>query len=369
MSVQRNIVAARCLAATLIGICCFLAGTASAQAAVTPEVKSCLDHPAAKSHEVRRTENRVEVTEYLPAGAYRISSCQPDGEFIRSVTAEPHRLPDGRVVWLPHERRLSTSEGVRAVVADFGDFRLYEGDWRAAVAEASRFVPEPASPSRVTKLELPEPIDTATMPKRRGDPNVLEIKEGDQDGPPTAQRMSDPRCGYGGYSFAYYNKTAAVHQINLAMISVEHHPAFIENINQGFNTWQYTYNICGFAPVNGVTAATTGYTLTPAGSNDGIEIVDAGPLTSGSCAGAVGCAYIWPDLKHDVRLSTAYPYCVGWCAGHYDIWSIMAHEAGHVYGFGHDSTGGMVMYTYVYTNDAGPRYLWWGDYQGLSTIY
>lgn len=250
--------------------------SASAHAGGPAETRACLDRAPVKNHEIERTEGRLEITEYLPAGAYRASVC-------------------GTVAWLPHERRIATPKGVRAVVADFADFRLYEGDWRAAVAEASRFVPEPASPSRVTELDLPARTDSATAPKRRGDPNLLEIKVGDQDGPPTAQRMSDPRCGYGGYSFAYYYKTAAVHQINLAMISVEHHPAFIENINQGFNTWQYTYDICGFAPVSGVTAATTGYTSTPSGINDGIEIVDAGPLTSGSCAGAAGCAYrSWP---------------------------------------------------------------------------
>ncbi len=370
MSLELDNRVTRYLLAALVASACLLTAASTADAAKPTIASTCLEGAPADDFEVRRSETGIRVTEYLPAGAYRTSVCGPKGEFVRSVTAEPHRLPDGKIAWLPHERRSATPVGVRAVIADYADFRLYEGDWRSAVAEATSAVPPPASPSRVTK-SAPPPLadDVRPASARQGDPDRLELAAGAESPPPTAQRMSDPRCGYGGYSFAYYHKTAALHQINLAMISVEHHPAFIENINQGFNTWQYTYNVCGFAPVGGVTAATSGYTLTPAGINDGIEIVDAGPLTSGSCAGAIACAYIWPDLKHDVRLSTAFPYCVGWCPGFYDIWSVVSHEAGHVYGFGHDGTAGMVMYPYINSNDAGNRYLWWGDYQGLSNQY
>jgi len=335
------------------------APSASAATRMAEAPDRCSDLAAAKTserHDVTADRDATRHTEYLVGGSYRVTDCAFDGRLVRSITAEPHRLPTGELAWLPHEVTAPAKGGLASRIADYGDFDLYDGDWRKAVEEASSLVPPPPSPSKLTETTVPD----------RGPNGYLHSPEGADR---SSRSSSDPRCSQGGYSFDYYFKTSANHQINLSMIGVVHHPAFIENINEGFNTWQYTYNVCGFTPVNGVTASTTGFTSTPAGVNDGIEVVDAGPLTTGSCAGAIACAFIWPDLKHDVRMSTAYPYCVGWCVGHYDIWSVMAHEAGHVYGFGHNSTPGMVMYPYISTNDAGNRYLWWGDYLGLGSTY
>ena len=352
------------------------------------DVERCLSDVASKPHpnrEVRRTDNTVAITEYLPAGSYRSAKCDASGNLISSVTAEPHRLPDGTIAWLPHKKATQPPDGVTEIVADRGDLRLYDGDWRAAVAEARLQVPPPASPSRVSAPAIPVSHDEAGIKaeaKRmaadptRGKPRFKIGKQGPPAGSGAVAMMSDPRCSQGVYQYSYQYKNSATHWINLAPISVQFHPTFFQNIAEGFNTWQYTYNVCGFSPVNGVTAATAGGTQTAAatanggsGNNDGVEVVDAGSLTAGTCAGAVGCAYRYPDLKHDIRINSAYPYCVGWCPGFYDIWSLIAHEAGHVYGFNHTSSAGMVMYPYISTNDASWRYLWHGDYHGLFDVY
>ena len=99
------------------------------------DVERCLSDVASKPHpnrEVRRTDNTVAITEYLPAGSYRSAKCDASGNLISSVTAEPHRLPDGTISVTPSGVWVAFLWGSHAIVPS-------GNRWGSAVTDEIRF--------------------------------------------------------------------------------------------------------------------------------------------------------------------------------------------------------------------------------------
>lgn len=124
----------------------------------------------------------------------------------------------------------------------------------------------------------------------------------------------------------------------------------------------------------------------PFPTTSGMNIVDVGTLAWGICAGAVACTYTYgayagPMIETRMRLNHAMPWTVGVYPGWYDIWSVVAHEAGHsVAGArdlyppqgtspSQDPQFWQVMFGYVYTNDNTKRVMALGDYSMVTYLY
>lgn len=140
---------------------------------------------------------------------------------------------------------------------------------------------------------------------------------------------------------------------------------------------------CGVNVQNGATASYLGTTSTQStvGSNniclvtDSVNVVDSGPLPSGTLAGS--CVYKTPSdiLYADVKFNTIYSWYTGTsltlCTGaKYDVQGIMTHEAGHVFGLNHVAqTSGQVMKPTSSTCETSQRALGTGDLAGMKALY
>ena len=87
-------------------------------------------------------------------------------------------------------------------------------------------------------------------------------------------------------------------------------------------------------------------------------------------------AQIGSIIEGDIMLDTdaagstnSKPWVNGQVRGRYDIWSVVAHEMGHLAGFGHVSNQYNVMWTTQLTNDIEKRSLGLGDARENNAKY
>jgi hypothetical protein len=260
----------------------------------------------------------------------------------------------------------------------------------AAIPPADPTALEPAIPEvRATAADVRAFNAAKTTLRKAFEAGRVQVKIGPQERPSSAPspnssgrastRTAAAPCSTGDYNYNYNgHKSAAVHKYNFFGIGSSYWPTFEQEINEAYNAWQYTYNVCGFTAVGGVTAAMTGYTTdtsTPDGgatfTYNATDVIDAGPLSAGGCAGALACMTRWtndPARRASGRISNAYPWCSGWCTGYWDIRAVMTHEAGHDFGFGHSIDPYETMYASIAAGDAHTRYLWYGVYHGLYDV-
>jgi len=318
---------------------------------------------ATRTADVAQVGSQLRRTEYFPAGVYTTAVCDADGATRREVTMSPYKLPDGTTTSLPvSETTLQADGSIKRVEAQRPtDLHLYKGDWRTSVTAARKAGLPALEPAKVTTAK---PAASTRAARRTSSKRTT-------GGPWKCAETGNAWSGYkwSSNSIGYYT--------NLGAFGI-YAPSFVSETQNAFHTWQFMYNTCSFAAPPAIAevvgTANLGTTSASYTANDGINVVDGGTLTSGPCSGALACTSTVGSsgalTDADIRISTAYPWTIGASAGYYDIWSVVAHEAGHAIGFLHSSWNDtLVMYPYTEANDTSHRYLGLGDYNILNYIY
>ena len=94
--------------------------------------------------------------------------------------------------------------------------------------------------------------------------------------------------------------------------------------------------------------------------------------------GPVAATYYWyyPSLKQiiefDIVLNSAYDWSTSGESGKYDVWNVVAHEAGHtlvLYDLYPQKDAWLTMYGYTWLGDTLKRTLGYGDRLGVAKLY
>lgn len=309
-------------------------------------------------------DGTLRFTQYGPNGFYKTTLCAENGDPRLEVEMVAVRTPDKEDVWLPVTRRTPTRQ-VEALYPRTLD--LYKGNWQSAVRLGRTYGLRPIDRDKVTKAPL---VTNATAAAKR------RARAATTGGP---WKCSDNSFLYNGHR---WNSGIGYHT-NFAAFGI-YGPSFVEETINGLHTWQFRYNSCGLAGSPGgrpetVSTAHLGTTTVTFTSQDGISVVDGGvvpnlpPCTPASLACAqpyLGSGSPLPLVEADIRLSTSYPWTIGSVANHFDIWSVVAHEAGHALGFGHDPWNDTkIMYPTTESGDTSHRWMGLGDYLAEHYIY
>jgi len=349
--------------AGIVSLCAIAVLPAAVADGATPNCRTFeRSSGATRTADVAQVGSQLRRTEYFPAGVYTTAVCDADGTTQREVTMSPYKLPNGTTTSLPVSETTLQADGTVKTVEALrpADLSLDKGDWRKSVTAARKAGLPALQPAKVTTAKPAVSTRTArrTSSKRT------------TGGPWKCAETGNAWSGnkWASNGIGYYTNFGAFGAFS---------GFFVNETQNGFHTWQFMYNTCSFAAPPAVAevlaTANLGTTSASFTSNDGINVVDGGTLTGG-CSGALACTVSVSSagaiLDADIRLNTAFPWTIGASAGYYDIWSAIAHEAGHAIGFGHSSWNDtLVMYPIQEPNDTSHRYLGLGDYNILHYIY
>lgn len=340
-------------------------------------------------------------TAYFRGGVYRTTVCSAEGRPVRGVLMAPQRMPDGGIEHLPAMVTERRGKRLLQTFATRGDVRLLGSSWRRQVGRSRSSGLPPLRRRSVTAARLAPGTDefgvraAARVARRSGGSSarLLRFRRGAKV--PSVRAKVWPRANASAVgNKCTLNMTSPWgvkwnkpynYYLNLGLIPTQFRQWMTVLTWYGHHTWQFRYQDCGWSQAEIFPTGWLTYTLlnaaTPNGSqgawHGGTNVIDAGPLTAGPCSGAVGCAWLWSQngiaLQGNVRVNHTLPYTDGWAPGHYDFWSLMAHEAGHIVaGLGDlyaSPAYWAVMYGYINTNDATKRLLSYGEYQHVTNLY
>ena len=170
-----------------------------------------------------------------------------------------------------------------------------------------------------------------------------------------------------GDRWTWYLNTSTVPS-NIAAGALDAIKAGVNSMANGYNDcgrptdfsrpWTYAGNTSRFD------GASSDSETCPGANQDGYNVVTFG-YTAGHLA--VACAWDGGDNEietADIRFRSMWSWTtthVG-CSGLFDLWSVAAHEAGHVFGLKHSAEGTLTMSPSVGKCEFDPRTLGWGDY-------
>jgi hypothetical protein len=161
-------------------------------------------------------------------------------------------------------------------------------------------------------------------------------------------------------------------------------PLTLTNERNAHTEWTSNQNSCGVADN---TTFSTSYGGNSNGcsicyAQDGVNRLMWGNADNPCSTSAIGCTQRYWDpqtnsiIEADTMLdvdaagsSNSKPWTNGTASGRFDIWSIVAHETGHVAGFGHVSNSWNVMYMYQNIDNIDKRSLGEGDAKENNAKY
>lgn len=318
-------------------------------------------------------------TIFLDSGGYVISACQPTGA-IREERYEQigdrqapvavsiaDVAPDGTAVAVdatypesanvPSQERLSASDQEKVITPP------QNGTVSEVAPDARALAPSGLEPGRRSEAVVRPGRFTPASPIPDGpvvSPMYYSANKCYHNSGVNLGRKRSPR------SFTYQS---AIGFANAWMV------------NGGYRAFPDVWNYCGWTVGSGLSATMSAEVPTYAVTKDYVNHIGWGaPCT----ATAAACNYTWVDwdsssggfwkiVDNDIVIDPSLPYAAGAVPGHFDFQSVVAHEAGHSWGFGDfygDPYGeNHIMYGVLTLGVDDRRYLAYGDYQIMRTMY
>jgi hypothetical protein len=140
--------------------------------------------------------------------------------------------------------------------------------------------------------------------------------------------------------------------------------AWQREILRAFQTWAVNANInIGLVKDGGQPIGTPGAVQGDARFGD--VRITAVPVGTGEVGDASPFSWTGTTYSGDVFLGSNFPFSIGPVAGKYDLYSVAAHEAGHVFGLDHSTESGSVMNAaYAYHSGLSA-----GDVANIQALY
>jgi hypothetical protein len=130
--------------------------------------------------------------------------------------------------------------------------------------------------------------------------------------------------------------------LSTAMSSAGPASAWQREILRAFQTWAVNANInIGLVKDGGQPVGTNG--AVQGDSRFGDIRITSVPVGTGEVGDASPFSWTGTTYSGDVFLGSNFPFAIGQVAGKYDVFSVAAHEAGHVFGLDHSTESGSVM--------------------------
>jgi hypothetical protein len=150
----------------------------------------------------------------------------------------------------------------------------------------------------------------------------------------------------------------------------------------GSTSFPHVWNYCGWTIGSGLSSTWSGDIPNFAMANDDESQIGWFNPIATACGGSVlACSQSWGFTsggrfnitETDIAIDPTRLWTDGAYAGFYDLQSVMAHEFGHAWGFGHTSTsvwaGDHTMYPSIWDGNVDQRYLALGDYNVMRSNY
>jgi hypothetical protein len=318
-----------------------------------------------------------ETTVAYRDGSYVVVRCKSDGDLIEAQHVGPIGTPDGRRM-VPRSRTLvsRSGDGYTTSYPVYGDprDRRYTHTWRRDIDHlAARALP----PTPGVRLAGVASVD-ATLAD-------------DDTSCQTGAELNYETHAWGGTPWRYYIDRSS---FPIVFDTVRKRDRVQERIRDGIRAWNGGRNSCGYRRLTGFPTAMQG-TTNPGGSDVDTSVIDfvenitcvdddnpEGFIVKG-CTTVETYDYVIvtePGLKlkarsADIEFRRIYPW---WprrrhrgCTNQTDIWSMAAHEVGHVVGVDDSlatSNAWQTMYKFTEDCEFRKRNLGRSDWLGLKRI-
>jgi hypothetical protein len=342
----------------------------AAASAAAPSPRHCSPPGEQRSASVARADRAdgtSEVTEFLGAGAYRVTRCGRDGGLLVSQTVMPIPDPDGGLTLVPIERQ----EPGATVSPLYGD--ASEPSWAAAFRAdraALRATIIPPTAIAATSQEPAAGTEPARPPQgaraaRRRAPHGHMVKAA----------VAGNACDTTQYSFMGLPWTGRSYAYRINRGRFNYNDNTVVSIVYGHANWDRTYNSCGLSDITNLASWHLGSTSASVHTYaDGASIVDKGSMSAIGCAGALACTWLFTNgataTETDQRYNEAITFSNVGAAGAYDYQAVATHESGHGVGLNHaTSSDALTMYPTIGPGTTHARTLAKGDVLGLRARY
>jgi hypothetical protein len=334
--------------ATALGIACSILAIASTTAQAAAHCTPLGKQRSASVARADRPDGSSEVTEFLGAGAYRVTRCGKAGNALISQTVSPIADPDGGVAYVPTD---SEGPGFTAA-ALYGD--PSEPSWAASFR---------AQRSKVRASTLPPTAPAAT------EVDPLPATSG-------VAAVSSDACTNAQYTLWLGSWTGRVYGYHVNRSRFNYNDTSVASIVAGHRNWDNTTNSCGLNDITNLTSVHQGSTSETIHTvPDGVSVTDRGDLASVGCAGALACTWLFTNgagvsTETDQRFNEDITFSNVGADGAYDFQAVATHETGHSIGLNHASSSNqLTMYPTIGAGSTGARTLAKGDVMGMRARY
>ncbi len=290
--------------ATALGIACSILAIGGTTAQAAAKCSPLGEQRSAAVARADRPDGTSEVTEFLAAGAYRVTRCGRGGKALISQTVSPIADPDGGVAYVPTE---SEGPGFTAA-ALYGD--PSEPTWAASFrAQRAKIRASTLAPT------APAPTAVAPLPATSG----------------VAAASSDA-CTNGQYALWLGSWTSRTYGYRVNRSRFNYNDTTVASIVNGHRNWDTTSNSCGLNDITNLTSVHQGSTSATIHTYpDGLSISDRGDLASVGCPGALACTWLFTNgagvsTETDQRFNEDITFSNVGAAGAYDYEAVATHE-------------------------------------------
>jgi hypothetical protein len=246
-----------------------IGGVLSSSALAQGTSRPCEPPGGVQAETVARANTSVggEVTEYFGGDHYRITRCDFSGNLTISQTVAPVRVPGGKAA-VPIDVTRPVAGGFQTTSMLYGD--AHDSRWADAWQRHGARIRKSVIPA--TDPEPASAVDASSASTTTGG----ECVEAEY-------HLSGGKWELRAYAYhIYWNSIPGVKA------------SLRDRIIDGHNSWAQTLNYCGFNDQNNIQPTYAGDVARGANpsASDLFNVIDFAPLT-GSCAGALACAYRW----------------------------------------------------------------------------